>query len=68
MNAFRFYHVNLPSTIQMADNTGKVLEELPLSDTYMKVDMLKEKYNNFVYGFMKQKQRMKKIGYTDEVR
>lgn len=68
MNAFRFYHVNLPSTVEIADNNGKVLEEMTLSDTYLKVDMLKEKYNNFVYGFMKQKQRMKKIGYTGEMR
>ncbi|XP_055325439.1 peroxidase-like [Sitodiplosis mosellana] len=68
MNAFRFFHVNIPSNIHVVNDSGALLEKIPLSNTYLTVDILKEKYNAILRGMMKQKQRMNRVGYTGEVR
>lgn len=68
MNAFRFFHINVPSTMQMVNKAGKVVKEVPLSDTYGKVDMLKADYNNILRGLLKQEQRNNLASYSGEVR
>lgn len=68
MNAFRFFHVNLPSTVEMVNKNGRIVEEILLSNTYGQLDMLKTKYNNILRGLMQQKQRMNRAAYTEEVR
>lgn len=66
-NAFRFFHVNILSKIHVVDAASEITEKIPLSDTYLTLDILKEKYNAILRGMMKKKQRMNRVGYTGEV-
>lgn len=52
----------------MVNKAGKVVKEVALSDTYGKVDMLKNNYNNILRGLMKQEQRNNLASYSGEVR
>lgn len=66
-NAFRWYHTNVPDFIHLVDDCGKFLEKIPLSDTYLKLDLLKTRLKDVVNGHMAQGQRMRRAGYSDEV-
>lgn len=45
-----------------------IVKKIPLSDTYLTAEILKTEYNDVLRGMMRQKQRMKRVGYTGEVR
>lgn len=66
-NAFKFFHVNVPSTVQLADESYNITEELRLSDIYFGLDELSEKFNSFLRGLLRQEQRSRLAGYSGEV-
>lgn len=67
-NAFRFFHVNIPSKIEVVNASDVCVKKIPLSDTYLTAEILKKEYIDVLRGMMRQKQRMKRVGYTGEVR
>lgn len=68
-NAFRWFHVNIPSNAEVVNDSGELVEQIRLSKLYLDIKPLdnKFKYYGFIRGMMKQKQRMNLPGYTDEV-
>lgn len=65
--AFKFFHSNIPSVIHLANQSYNVIEKVRLSDVYLTLDDLPEKYNDYLRGLLEQKQRMNLVGYTGEV-
>lgn len=53
--------------VQVLDEHCKVVEELRLSDTYLNLTMIQDKYYGILRGMMKQEQQMYIAGYTPEV-
>lgn len=51
----------------MADENYTVTNKLRFSDAYFVVDPLANKYNDYLRGILKQKQRNNRVGYTGEV-
>lgn len=66
-NAFKFFHINIPSTVQLADETYNVTEEFRLSDLYGVTNTLPDKYNSFLRGLLRQEQINSQVGYSGEV-
>lgn len=66
-SAFKWFHSNVPTTLQLVDAAGAIIRNVSFSDTYLTFDLLKDNYNNILRGLLKQKQRMNKVGYSGEV-
>lgn len=67
MNVFRFFHKNIPSTVQFVNEQGKLVKELALSDTIIRSLMLQDSYDDLLRGLLQQSIFDDKAGYSSEV-
>lgn len=67
MNAFRFFHKNIPSTVEFVDDKGKLVNNTALSDTIIRSTILQDSYDNLLRGQLQQSISDDVAGYSSEV-
>lgn len=67
MNAFRFFHKNIPSTVQFVNEQGKLVKELALSDIIIRSLMLQDSFGDLLRGVLQQSSSDDVAGYSTEV-
>lgn len=64
---FKFFHINVAEVVYVADASFNVTKIIELKYSYAALDPLKNEFNDYIRGLMRQKQRMYKIVYPDSV-
>lgn len=64
---FKTYHALVPDTIQLADTSFNVVDEIPFDQAYLVTDVLETQTVPYLCGSLAQPQRLNEVGYVGAV-